>query len=60
MALQDEHWLQLAYNLQKKMDSLFWDETEGAYYQSPAGDPHIMIRLKEGKMLSLIFLCSYF
>ncbi|XP_065569652.1 spermatogenesis-associated protein 20-like isoform X2 [Artemia franciscana] len=47
MALQDEHWLQLAYNLQKKMDSLFWDETEGAYYQSPAGDPHIMIRLKE-------------
>ena len=40
-------WLQWALKLQELQDALFWDETLGAYFSSPAGDPLVPIRIKE-------------
>ncbi|MBI5767947.1 MAG: thioredoxin domain-containing protein [Verrucomicrobia bacterium] len=40
-------WLQWADALQTKMDELFWDEERGGYFNSAAGDPHLVLRLKE-------------
>jgi uncharacterized protein YyaL (SSP411 family) len=40
-------WLQWAERLQMKMDELFWDETDGGYFDSAAGDASIVLRLKE-------------
>jgi uncharacterized protein YyaL (SSP411 family) len=40
-------WLQWAEGLQAKMDELFWDERDGGYFNSAAGDPSIVLRLKE-------------
>ncbi len=33
--------------LQKKMDELFWDDKQGGYFSSAAGDPYLLLRLKE-------------
>ena len=41
------HWLQWAEQLQGKMDALFWDEEQGGYFNSAAGDSSIVLRLKE-------------
>lgn len=43
----DAHWLRLAERLQQTMDARFRDEVAGGYFNSPAGDPHIVLRLKE-------------
>ena len=40
-------WLQWAEQLQAKMDALFWDEADGAYFNSRADDPTVIVRLKE-------------
>jgi uncharacterized protein YyaL (SSP411 family) len=40
-------WLQWAERLQATMDALFWDAENGGYFNSAAGDPHIVLRLKE-------------
>ncbi len=40
-------WLQWAERLQATMDRLFWDEADGGYFNSTAGDPSIVLRLKE-------------
>jgi len=40
-------WLQWAVKLQSIMDRLFWDESGGGYFSSAAGDPHLLVRLKE-------------
>jgi len=40
-------WLQWAERLQIKMDELFWDDAGGGYFNSAAGDPNIVLRLKE-------------
>jgi hypothetical protein len=40
-------WLQWAVELQAVMDRLFWDDEHGGYFGSPAGDPHLLLRLKE-------------
>ncbi len=40
-------WLQWAERLQARMDELFWDAEHGGYFNSAAGDPHIVLRLKE-------------
>jgi uncharacterized protein YyaL (SSP411 family) len=45
---QDEKWIQWADELQQKQDQLFWDPSQGGYFSSAAGDPSILIRLKEG------------
>ena len=41
------HWLQWAVKLQVRMDELFWDETNGGYFNSRADDPTVIVRLKE-------------
>ena len=43
----DVRWLQWAERLQNMMDALFWDEAEGGYFNSRAGDASIVLRLKE-------------
>ena len=43
----DGRWLAWAVKLQAKMDELFWDEARGGYFNSAAGDPHLVLRLKE-------------
>ena len=40
-------WLQWAERLQRQMDHAFWDEVRGGYFNSPAGDTSIVLRLKE-------------
>ena len=41
------HWLQWADRLQARMDDLFWDAEAGGYFNSRAGDPAIIARMKE-------------
>lgn len=43
----DARWLTWAVKLQAKMDELFWDGAAGGYFNSAAGDPHLVLRLKE-------------
>jgi len=43
----DVRWLAWAVKLQAKMDELFWDVERGGYFNSAAGDPHLVLRLKE-------------
>jgi uncharacterized protein YyaL (SSP411 family) len=40
-------WLKWARELQERQDALFWDESQGAYLSSAAGDPLVPIRMKE-------------
>ncbi len=40
-------WLQWAERLQATMDGLFWDAERGGYFNSAAGDPGIVLRLRE-------------
>ena len=40
-------WLRWAAQLQEQMDSLFRDAGDGGYFGSAAGDPTILVRLKE-------------
>jgi uncharacterized protein YyaL (SSP411 family) len=40
-------WLQWAERLQETMDTLFLDAETGGYFNSAAGDPHLVLRLKE-------------
>ncbi len=40
-------WLQWAERLQAKMDELFWDAERGGYFSSRAGDPTVIVHLKE-------------
>jgi len=43
----DVRWLQWVEELQAKMDELFWDSEGGGYFNSAAGAPDILIRLKD-------------
>ena len=40
-------WLEWAERFQGTLDALFWDEDRGGYFNSAAGDPAIVLRLKE-------------
>ncbi len=40
-------WIQWAKVLQQKMDQLFWDASGSGYFSSAAGDPHLLMRMKE-------------
>ena len=40
-------WLQWAERLQQTLDTQFWDAERGGYFNSQAGDPSIVLRLKE-------------
>jgi len=43
----DARWLRWAERLQQTMDTLFWDEQDGGYFNSRADDASIVLRLKE-------------
>lgn len=43
----ETRWLRWAERLQRTMDEVFWDEAEGGYFNSRAGAPDIVLRLKE-------------
>jgi uncharacterized protein YyaL (SSP411 family) len=43
----DVRWLAWAERLQNTMDQRFWDGDRGGYFNSPAGAPDIVVRLKE-------------
>jgi hypothetical protein len=43
----DARWLTWAAKLQTKMNELFWDEERGGFFNSAAGDTHLVLRLKE-------------
>lgn len=43
----DLRWLQWAERLQATMDREFWDEAQGGYFNSRAGDDSLVLRLKE-------------
>ena len=44
----DPRWLERAVTLTEAMCSRFWDEREGGFYESPAGDASIKVRMKDG------------
>jgi uncharacterized protein YyaL (SSP411 family) len=43
----DEAWVARAESLQGVLDALFWDSAKGGYFNSPAGAPDVVVRLKE-------------
>ncbi len=43
----EARWLAWAAKLQATMDGLFWDHERGGYFNSAAGAPHLVLRLKE-------------
>jgi uncharacterized protein YyaL (SSP411 family) len=47
-ATQAPHWLERAAHLTDAQIARFWDDTHGAFYESPAGDPHVRVRMKDG------------
>ena len=46
-ATGDYRHLEWAFQLQGKLDLLFWDEVGGGYFQVAAGDSAISLRMKE-------------
>ncbi len=40
-------WLLWAERLQRTMDAIFWDEADGGYFNTPAGDTALVLRLKD-------------
>jgi len=47
-ATQEPRWLARALTVTQAMLARFWDETSGACYESPAGDPRVRVRMKDG------------
>ena len=43
----DTAWLDRARGLQRAMDDQFWDPAAGGYFNSAAGAPDVVVRLKE-------------
>lgn len=43
----DQSWLEWALQLQHTQDKLFWDPKGFAYFSSEAGDPSLLLRLKD-------------
>jgi uncharacterized protein YyaL (SSP411 family) len=43
----EKDWLVRAEALQGRMDAHFWDEERGGYFNSAAGAPDVIVRLKE-------------
>jgi hypothetical protein len=44
----DPVWLARAKTIVEGMTARFWDEREGAFFESPAGDAHLKLRMKDG------------
>ncbi len=43
----DPQWLERAEQLTHQAIERFWDEKNGGFFESPAGDPHVRIRMKD-------------
>ena len=43
----DERWLKLAFALHGSQNSIFWDASEGGFYDFSGRDPSILLRTKE-------------
>jgi uncharacterized protein YyaL (SSP411 family) len=43
----DHAWIERALELQRVMDGNFWDAGRGGYFNSAAGAPDVLVRLKE-------------
>jgi uncharacterized protein YyaL (SSP411 family) len=46
-ATYDESWIRRAGKLQGAMDTQFWDDAKGGYFNSAAGAADVIVRLKE-------------
>ncbi len=46
-ATHDARWLSRAMLLTESQIERFWDERDGAFFDSPAGDPHLKLRFKQ-------------
>ncbi|KAK5172606.1 uncharacterized protein LTR77_002726 [Saxophila tyrrhenica] len=44
----DSSWLEFADTLQQTQNKLFWDESKHAFFSTPANQPDILIRSKDG------------
>jgi uncharacterized protein YyaL (SSP411 family) len=44
----DPRWLERAVQVTEAMVERFWDEQDGGFFESPAGDPHVRVRMKDG------------
>ena len=44
----DVLWLERAISITETMLDHFWDDRDGACFESPAGDPSILVRMKDG------------
>src|SRR6185369_10376713 len=47
-ATLDPEWLERAVAVTDAQISRFWDDTHGGFFESPAGDPSIQLRMKDG------------
>jgi uncharacterized protein YyaL (SSP411 family) len=43
----DARWLEWALALQARMDALFWDEADGAWFSTTGEDPSVLLRMKD-------------
>jgi uncharacterized protein YyaL (SSP411 family) len=43
----DPGWLKFAFQLQRQMDALFWDNESGGYFTVTGQDRNVLLRLKE-------------
>ena len=41
-------WLERAVALTEVQVARFWDERDGAFFESPAGRRHVRVRMKDG------------
>jgi hypothetical protein len=47
-ATHDPEWLNRAAAVTDAMVARFWDDADGAFFESPAGDERIKVRMKDG------------
>jgi uncharacterized protein YyaL (SSP411 family) len=47
-ATLEPRWLERAIAVTQAQFDRFWDESEGGFFESPTGDPHIAVRMKDG------------
>jgi uncharacterized protein YyaL (SSP411 family) len=46
----DERWIEWAHELQEKQNELFYDDSQGGYFNVTVNDKSILVRMKEGKL----------
>jgi len=58
----EPRWLERAAQVTQAMLDRFWDETDAGFFESPAGDPHVKVRMKgdfDGAELSGNSIAAY-